>query len=90
MTNLLEKLHQCKRGLSTATPDDYNNWYREIEWLSAMNAGFNVSLKHWQTKYNELYPALNLLREAQQIISRTPNPNIVHKNWLEKASNFLK
>jgi hypothetical protein len=33
----LNKLHECKRGLATATPADYNAWWREMERLSAEN-----------------------------------------------------
>ena len=34
----MSKLHECKRGLATATPEDYNRWWRQIEELEADNA----------------------------------------------------
>ena len=36
MTDLIKRLHDCKRGLSTATPDDYNKWWREMTRLKAV------------------------------------------------------
>jgi hypothetical protein len=31
----VSKLHDCKRGLSTATPADYNRWWRRMTALEA-------------------------------------------------------
>ena len=33
----MSKLHDCKRGLSTATPSDYNQWWRRIRELEEKN-----------------------------------------------------
>ena len=33
----VERLHECKRGLSVATGRDYNQWWRSMESLLARN-----------------------------------------------------
>jgi hypothetical protein len=32
----MSKLHDCKRGLATATPQDYNRWWRHIKALEQL------------------------------------------------------
>ena len=35
MSEILNQIHECKRGLSTATPSDYNAWWRYVKQLEA-------------------------------------------------------
>ena len=66
------KLHDCKRGLDTATPSDYNRWWRERTadraCIAELEAKF--SEKYWDEVGVEMLQLKEVIQRMHESVER--------------------
>lgn len=50
--DIVDRLHECKRGVRTATPQDYNTWWRYVTRLEQDVESLKNDVKYWRDRYS--------------------------------------
>jgi hypothetical protein len=74
MSDILNHMHECKRGLSTATPNDYNKWWRYTTELEGLLTRVLVA--------EGAYLPTSLLQDIRAALEKEAGENITTKEGL--------